>query len=148
MKGDAKKAMLKALSQEMRGEMGKGYEEGLKDKLMKVTVASDSPEGVEKGLSKAEEIMKKRIGPMMEEGDMESMSDEEHMEKYGMTHDEMEPEDLVGEELDEEVMEPDYDDESPLEEIAEEEAEEELQSPDEIKQMIAELQEKLAMMGE
>lgn len=128
MKSDARKAMLKSLSKEMRGEIGKGYEDGgLKDKLMKVTVASDSPEGVEKGLNKAEEIMKKRIGPMEDEA--------EDMMEMG--------EGLVGD-----VMDEDGDMESPMEEIAEEEVEEEFQSPDEIREMIAELQEKLAMMEE
>ena len=59
----AKKAMLKSLKKEMMDMMGE--ERGdLKDvlgkKLMKVTVASDSKEGLIKGLDKAEDIMEKK----------------------------------------------------------------------------------------
>lgn len=59
----AKKAMLKSLKKEMMDMMGEERSD-LKDvlgkKLMKVTVASDSKEGLAKGLEKAEDIMEKK----------------------------------------------------------------------------------------
>ena len=67
---DIKKKVLGDLSGEMRKTMGEGYKDGLKDKLMKVTIAGDSEESIEKGLDKAKEIMKKKLG---EEFESESM---------------------------------------------------------------------------
>jgi hypothetical protein len=68
---EAKKAMLKSLKSEMKSMMGEGrgdLSDMLGKKLMKVTVASDSKEGLEKGLSKAEEIMQKKSeSPEMED---------------------------------------------------------------------------------
>lgn len=141
-KSEAKKKMLGSLSKEMREMMGEGYGESLKDKMpSKVTVAGDSPEAVEEGLNLAEEIMKKKVGPMMDESDedevrddadeeaeeladeamsMEEMPDEMHEEMYGESHDEMmEDEDELSEE-----------------------------SPEELKAKIEELQKKLAMLEE
>jgi len=47
-------------------------------KMMKVAVASDSPEGLKKGLSKAEEILKAK---MSEEGESEESSEMPEMKK-------------------------------------------------------------------
>jgi hypothetical protein len=79
----AKKEMIKMLKKSMRddayGEMGEG--------LKKVTVASDSMEGLEEGLSKAEQILKKRFEDMgmdpeeMEDREEESMEEEEMLEE-------------------------------------------------------------------
>lgn len=64
-KSKAKMMMLKSLSKEMSDMMREGYSENapdsLKDKMMKVTVAADSKDGLEKGLSKAQQIMKKKM---------------------------------------------------------------------------------------
>ena len=61
-KGIKSEARLKALK-EMKSKMKKVMTDGFADKLpMKVTVASDSPEGLKEGLSKAEQIMKMRMG--------------------------------------------------------------------------------------
>ena len=108
-KSKAKRNVLGSLSKEMRGMMGEKYGEGLKDKMMKVSVAGDNPEAVEEGLDTAKEILSKKVGPMAEESD----------EMVGI------PESL-DEELSEESME--------------------LNSPEEIKAMIEELQQKLAML--
>lgn len=58
-KKQVKKDMLKMLSNDMR-KMSHESMEDMEDKPMKVTVAADSKEGLKKGLSKAEEIMKAR----------------------------------------------------------------------------------------
>ncbi len=56
-----KKARLEKL-REMKTKLKKGMMDKMdKDSLQKVTVMSDSKEGLKKGLSKAEEIMKKRF---------------------------------------------------------------------------------------
>lgn len=56
MKRSAKLSQLGELSKEMRKMMGDDFGKS----LQKVTVAADSKEGLEKGLSKAQEIMKKK----------------------------------------------------------------------------------------
>lgn len=56
----AKADMLKLLSKEMSDDQYSPLKEKLGKKMSKVTVMSDSPKGLEKGLSKAEEILKKR----------------------------------------------------------------------------------------
>jgi len=98
MKKSAKMGSLKDLSDEMRKMMGEGYE-GIK----KVTVASDSEEGLEEGLDKAKEILKKKLGSedMMEEESM-SESDDEELEVSEEDRDEMEDEaeDLMDDALD------------------------------------------------
>lgn len=58
-KKEARKDMLKALKKMMMSEDDMGMGEKL-GKMHKVTVAADSKEGLKKGLSKAEEILKKR----------------------------------------------------------------------------------------
>lgn len=69
MKKKAKSEMLSMLSDEMKEMMREGYADSDLGKKMKVTVASDSEEGLQKGLSKAKEIMKKKLemGEMDEE---------------------------------------------------------------------------------
>lgn len=72
-KRSAKLSQLKELSKEMKKMMGDGFAEGMKG-MQKVTVASDSKEGLQKGLSKAQEIMKKK-------GLMEEMPEKEDKEE-------------------------------------------------------------------
>ena len=70
----AKEMMLKKLSKLMSDDMYGDLGEGLKSKkLSKVTVVSDSPEGLKKGLSKAEQIMRAKLnkGEVKDEYDME-----------------------------------------------------------------------------
>lgn len=78
MKKDAKRKAIKSLKDEMADMMGDRYSDGMKDK-MSVKVISDSEEGIEEGLSKAQEIMKKRKA-MMGEQDSPDISDSA---KYG-----------------------------------------------------------------
>lgn len=116
-KRKAKLSQLKELSKEMKKMMGDGFAEGMKG-MQKVTVASDSKEGLQKGLSKAQEIMKKK-------GLMEEMSDEEKEYK----------EDIDDQE------------EEMLEEEAEDMAESiDKMSPEEIKKKIEKLQSMLESM--
>ena len=84
----AKKEMLKDLKQLMASEDDVGLKDRL-DGMKKVTVAADSKEGLEKGLTKAQEILKKRSEMLgladdmedaeceMEDGEEEEMEDEE-----------------------------------------------------------------------
>jgi hypothetical protein len=90
--GMAKAAMLKELSKEMSNDSNSGLKDALSKKGMKkVTVASDSKEGLEKGLSMAEKLMKLKNGDSEEsseeeesEGSEEEMSEEESpMEEMG-----------------------------------------------------------------
>jgi len=84
MKKKARIGMLKELSKEMAdGQYGDLKEKMAGKQLNKVTVMSDSPEGLKKGLSKAEEIMKKKSELMGESEDSdEEMEDEaEEMEQ-------------------------------------------------------------------
>ena len=91
-KNDAKKMMLKSLSKEMRDMMGEGLEGELKDKMMKVSVAGESPEDVEEGLDLAGEIMKMRLGEdgdmMPEDDDMSEDEDASEMAEEMMDEDE------------------------------------------------------------
>lgn len=71
-KAKAKAEMLKELSNEMSDDMYSPMKDMLGKKGMKkVTVASDSPEGLQKGLSMAEKLMKlkKEQNGEMEEGE-------------------------------------------------------------------------------
>lgn len=74
MKKDMKKELLQMLKKDMKKMMMEDKKPMLMDKLMpkiddmmqgkdmqKVTVMSDSKEGLEKGLSKAQEIMKAKM---------------------------------------------------------------------------------------
>lgn len=70
--GMAKAEMLKELSKEMSNDANSGLKDTLGKKGMKkVTVASDSSEGLKKGLSMAEKLMKLK-GVSSEEGETES----------------------------------------------------------------------------
>lgn len=96
-KKKAKLSQLKDLSKEMRKMMGDSFG----DSMQKVTVASDSKEGLEKGLSKAQEIMKKK-GLMEDESEemKENIDQEEEeelsedMEEMADDVDEMSPEEI------------------------------------------------------
>lgn len=74
-KKEAKMKMLKELKKMMQNDMYEGMGEGMK----KVTVMSDSEKGLEEGLSKAEEILRKRM--KMKHEDMED--EEEDEDEYG-----------------------------------------------------------------
>lgn len=74
-KAKAKSEMLKELSKEMSDDMYSPMKDMLKGKnLKKVTVASDSPEGLQKGLSMAEKLMKLKKD---QNGEMEEESEDE-----------------------------------------------------------------------
>lgn len=61
--------MKKMARQLMREKMGKKAKEGMSSKGMKsVTVSSDSKEGLEEGLSLAEELLKAKKGKYMDGG--------------------------------------------------------------------------------
>lgn len=73
----AKREMLARLSKEMAKSDDGGLGDMLKGKKMeKVMVASDSPEGLEKGLNKAQEILSKRKEIMGGEEMLESPEEE------------------------------------------------------------------------
>lgn len=72
---DAKKAFLQKLSGKSRDDMYGGIGEALKDKkVKKVTVAAPDKEGLKKGLSLAEKLLKAKYG---EDADLEDESEEE-----------------------------------------------------------------------
>lgn len=82
-KGKAKMHMLKELSKEMSNDSNQGLKDVLGKKGMKkVTVASDSEEGLKKGLSMAEKLMQLK-GQKSEKSETEMMeeSDEEEIEE-------------------------------------------------------------------
>jgi hypothetical protein len=93
----AKKAMLKELSKEMSNDANEPLKDVLAKKkgMKKVTVASDSPEGLKKGLSMAEKLMKLKSGESMEESEDES--EEEMAESES-------PEEEMGEMSEEEAL--------------------------------------------
>lgn len=87
--GMAKAAMLKELSKEMSNDSNSGLKDALSKKGMKkVTVASDSKEGLEKGLSMAEKLMKLKNGDS-EEQSCEMESESEEMEEPESAKEEM-----------------------------------------------------------
>lgn len=94
MRKQAREMILKNMKKKVRDE-GKMPMSGMLKPKMKVTVASDSPEGLEEGLSKAEMILKKRKEMMSEEPEMEESEDESEDES---------PEDEMMEDLSEEMM--------------------------------------------
>jgi hypothetical protein len=65
----ARMSVLKKISKDKSGEMHspKGEELAKNAKFKKVTVMSDSKEGLEKGLSKAQKILKAKLGEIMDE---------------------------------------------------------------------------------
>ena len=80
--GMAKAAMLKELSKEMSNDANSGLKDSLGKKGMKkVTVASDSSEGLKKGLSMAEKLMNAK-----------SASSKDDMEEYESPEGSMEEE--------------------------------------------------------
>jgi hypothetical protein len=86
-KAKAKAEMLKELSKEMSDDMYSPMKDMLGKKGMKkVSVMSDSPEGIQKGLSMAEKLMQLKS---KQNGEEESMDEEESPE--------MEAEDEVSE---------------------------------------------------
>lgn len=95
-KAKAKSEMLKELSREMSDDMYSPMKDMLGKKGMKkVSVMSDSPEGLEKGLSMAEKLMKLKS---------EQNGEEESMEKDKEESPEMEAEDELSEMSEEEMM--------------------------------------------
>lgn len=79
---DVKKAMLQKLSQDLREGSKKSFGDELKSKKMqKVTVIAPDEKGLEKGLSKAQQLLKAKFGEMgLEEDEMEEMDGEESSE--------------------------------------------------------------------
>lgn len=87
-KAQAKASMLKELSKEMSDEMYSPMKDMIAKKgLKKVTVASDSAKGLEKGLSMAEKLMKLKAE---QGGDSEKGSEDEAMEEESCEAPEME----------------------------------------------------------
>ena len=85
MKKKAKEAMLKELSKTMSDDQNSPLKDVLGKKMQKVTVMSDSTKGLEKGLSKAEQILKKKESMMPEmEDDSEEESEDEMPESPEM----------------------------------------------------------------
>ena len=84
MKLKAKKDMLKKLKSMMKEDLLSGFEDADKKPERKITIMADSEEGLEKGLSMAEKIMKKK--KMMEDDDDDEscpVCGKEHEGKYG-----------------------------------------------------------------
>ena len=99
--GMAKAAMLKELSKEMSNDANSGLKDALSKKGMKkVTVASDSKEGLEKGLSMAEKLMKLKNGDSEDESEESS---EEEMPSEEISE-EKSPMEEMGEMSEEEAM--------------------------------------------
>ncbi len=90
----AKKMALKDYKKKTKDMMG---EESSKMMPMKVSVASDSPEGLKKGLSKAEEILEKRMGMVTGDGDEAVKEHEEEVKEsmMGMYDNDMSPEEVA-----------------------------------------------------
>lgn len=84
MKLKAKKDMLKKLKSMMKEDLLSGFEDADKKPERKITIMADSEEGLEKGLSMAEKIMKKK--KLMEEGEEESDDDDESCPVCGKEH--------------------------------------------------------------
>jgi len=82
MKKNDKKyeAKMKAL-EELKSMMMSEDDMGIPESMQKITIASDSKEGLKEGLSKAEEIMNKRSSMMDDHGhDEEDMEEDEKSE--------------------------------------------------------------------
>ena len=97
MKRKAKEGMLKELSKMMSDDM---YSPLKEKKMQKVTVASDSVEGLKKGLSKAEQILAKKKEmeseiPEMEEKEEEDESEEMEDESEDESEDSMDKEAIL-----------------------------------------------------
>lgn len=84
MKLKAKKDMLKKLKSMMKEDLLSGFEDADKKPKRKIMIMADSEEGLEKGLSMAEKIMKKK--KMMENDDDDEscpVCGKEHEDEYG-----------------------------------------------------------------
>lgn len=92
----AKKTMLEELKQMMKNDSKEPFIDGIKKKLHKVTVMSDSPEGLEKGLSKAEKILKARE-EMMEGKESEKEESGEEMDEDELDEEELDEEEKTHE---------------------------------------------------
>lgn len=80
----ARMEMLRALSKKKSGEMHSPKGEKLKEKkLSKVTVIAKDKEGLEEGLSKAQQILKAKLGKMLDEDSEEEVKECEHCEGEG-----------------------------------------------------------------
>lgn len=82
---EAKRKVLEELKKQMMSEDDMGLKDMLGSKVKKVTVVADSDEGLQKGLSKAQQIAAKRKEMLGEEsekegGESEEMEDSEEME--------------------------------------------------------------------
>lgn len=75
---DVKKAILQKMSQGLREDSKKNLGEGLKaKKLQKVTILAPDEEGLEKGLSTAQKLLKAKYGEMgLDEADMDDEESE------------------------------------------------------------------------
>lgn len=84
----AKSEMLRELSKAMSDDQYSPLSDLMKNKKMqKVTVMSDSPMGLKKGLSKAEELLK--LKGLEKEDSMESEDESEEMEEEGEEEEKM-----------------------------------------------------------
>lgn len=81
LKKKARMSMLQELSKTMADDQYGGLKDKMAGKLDKVTVMANSPEGLKKGLSKAEEIIKKKTAmPEMDASDMEDEGEDKDHE--------------------------------------------------------------------
>jgi len=119
MKKQMKKESIMDLKKEMSDLLGEGYGNRMKDK-MAVKVVSDSPEGLQEGLSKAEQILKQRKELL---GIKDEKEPKKKMKECDMEESEMD-------ESDEELEESDK-------------ASKEFESKEDIRKKIAELEAKL-----
>ena len=76
----AKREMLKELKKAMMDDDDVGMAEKLEG-MKKVTVASDTKEGLEEGLDKAQEILKKRKAMMEDDSAADMEEDEDDVEE-------------------------------------------------------------------
>ena len=92
MKNRAKSEMLKELSKTMSDDQNSPLKDIMGKKMQKVTVMSDSKKGLEQGLSKAEQILKKKesMMPEMEESEDEMEDESEAPEMEESEEDSME----------------------------------------------------------
>ena len=97
----AKKEALQNMSKSIKEDSRKPMSDELKaKKLQKVTVMAPDEEGLEKGLSKAQEILKAKFGKLgLDEDEMEDM--DEHMENCPICGAEEECEHCEPEEMEE-----------------------------------------------
>jgi hypothetical protein len=78
MKSKARMKMLKKLKSKARDEMHEEPMKELTKGMQKITIASDSKEGLEEGLDKAKEILKGRMKMMDDDDEHECGSSEDY----------------------------------------------------------------------